>query len=63
MTKALETVIKSLSLATTDQYLPPHFLFLRAMSYFHATYYFVHNFCTISISLSVYQWYILIGKW
>jgi len=29
----------------------PHFLFLQARSHFHATYYFAHNRCTISVSL------------
>jgi len=32
---------------------PPHFLFLQARSHFHATYYFAHNCCTISVSLSI----------
>jgi len=31
----------------------PHFPFLWARSHFHATYYFTHNRCTISLSLSV----------
>ena len=29
---------------------PSHFLFLQAMSHFHATYYFAHNCCTKSPS-------------
>ena len=33
--------------------MPPHFPFLRAKSHFHATYYFAHNCCTISLSLSM----------
>jgi len=32
---------------------PPHFPFLQARSYFHATYRFAHNCCTISLSLSM----------
>jgi len=31
----------------------PHFPFLRARSHFHAAYYFTHNCCTISLSLSM----------
>jgi len=31
----------------------PHFPFLWARSHFHATYYFAHNCCTISLSLSM----------
>jgi len=30
-----------------------HFPFLQAMSHFHATYYFAHNCCTISLSLTM----------
>jgi len=37
---------------------PPQFPFLWARSHFHATYYFAHNCCTISLWLSM----ILIGK-
>jgi len=36
---------------------PPHFLFLQARSHFHATYYFAHNCCTISLSLSMMYLY------
>jgi len=32
---------------------PPHFPFSWAKSHFHATYYFAHNCCTISLSLSM----------
>jgi len=32
---------------------PPQFPFLRARSYFCATYYFAHNCCTVSLSLSM----------
>jgi len=32
---------------------PSHFLFLQARSHFHATYYFAHNCCTVSLSLSM----------
>jgi len=32
---------------------PPHFPLLRVMSHFHATYYFAHNCCTISLLLSM----------
>jgi len=35
---------------------PPHLSFLRARSHFHATYYFAHNCCTISLSLSQPHW-------
>jgi len=31
---------------------PPYFPFKWARSHFHATYYFAHNYCTISLSLS-----------
>jgi len=31
---------------------PPHFLFLQARCHFHATYYFAHNCCTVSLSSS-----------
>ena len=30
--------------------MPPHFRFLQARSHFHATYYFAHNCCTVSLS-------------
>jgi len=33
--------------------MPPHFPFLQARSHFHATCYFAHNCCTISLSLSM----------
>jgi len=32
---------------------PPHFAFLRARCHFHALYYFAHNCCIISLSLSM----------
>jgi len=32
---------------------PPHFLFLQARSHFHAIYYFTHNCCIVSLSLSM----------
>jgi len=35
----------------------PHFLFLWARPHFHATCYFAHNCCTISLSLSVIYLY------
>jgi len=39
---------------------PPHFLFLQARSHFHATYFFIHDSCTISLSLTMLtckHWY------
>jgi len=32
---------------------PPNFVFLQARSHFHATCYFAHNCCTISLSLAM----------
>jgi len=42
---------------------PLHFLFIQARSHFHATYYFAHNCCTISLSLSMIHpyWYSIVS--
>ena len=32
---------------------PPHFPFWRSRSHFHATYYFTHSCCTISLSVTI----------